>query len=225
MNEFDQVNFAAVYKGNTLMESVSIKTVPWDVGHPQRVVQKTLANYPKGRLLDVGCGTGENAEFASTEGFAVTAIDLSSDAIQTCRKRHRDSNVIFCQKNIFEIEDSWVDYFDTVLDSAVYHTIPSDDRLLYLKILAGYLHKGGRLLVITFAQTPNGMPKNLAVPKRQLVENLKNAGFSDISIDLGSYCGVYSSIEEFIQKYGLKINKNDAGESLLPVWVASARKM
>lgn len=224
LNEFDQVNFTGVYEGKTLMNNVKIKNVPWDVGHHQKVVQDALTGQPRGTLLDAGCGTGENAEFAASEGFQVTAIDFSSEAIQICKSRHKESHVDYQNRDIFDINHSWEEHFDTILDSAVYHAIPSADRLNYLTILESYLRPDGRLTLITFSPSSNGMPEKLAVPREQLETNLQKAGFTAISIKQDYYCGVYSTIEELIKKYSLEIAKNDAGESLLPVWVATATK-
>ena len=34
-------------------------------------------DYPRGTLLDVGCGAGDNAAFAASRGWTVTALDIS----------------------------------------------------------------------------------------------------------------------------------------------------
>src|SRR5207302_11255421 len=56
---------------------------PWDIGRPQpafvELVQAGELN--KGRVLDVGCGTGENALYLAERGFSVAGVDLSTRAI------------------------------------------------------------------------------------------------------------------------------------------------
>ena len=53
-------------------------TPPWDVGHPQAEFVR-LANdrEARGRVLDVGCGTGENAIFFAGSGLETWGIDGS----------------------------------------------------------------------------------------------------------------------------------------------------
>ena len=59
---------------------------PWDA-----VVSFVMRNAPRDRprdqvrILEVGCGTASNLWFASREGFNVSGIDISSDAIQFAR--------------------------------------------------------------------------------------------------------------------------------------------
>ena len=79
-------------------------------------------------------------------------------------------------------------------------------------------------MTITFAEHPKGMPKKLAVDKDVLCENLYDAGFSDVTVAPGIYNGVYSSIENLIKEYRLNIDRNQVGESVLPVWVAKSSK-
>jgi len=224
MNEFDEVDFPGVYSGATLMKNIDIKRVPWDVGHSQAVVEGALDGMRMKELLDVGCGIGENAEHVASRGVQVTAVDFSEDAINEARQRHPQTSVLYKHHDIFQVENFWHEKFDVVLDSATYHAIRSMDRLRYLKILYGYLKPGGQLVTITFAEHPKGMPKKLAVDKDVLCENLYDAGFSDVTVAPGIYNGVYSSIENLIKEYRLNIDRNQVGESVLPVWVAKSSK-
>ncbi|MGZ4914859.1 MAG: class I SAM-dependent methyltransferase [Halobacteriota archaeon] len=60
--------FSSVYEG----------TPPWDIGHPQReFVQLEEADEIKGSVLDVGCGTGENALYLAERGHEVWGVDFS----------------------------------------------------------------------------------------------------------------------------------------------------
>lgn len=224
MNEFDEVDFQGAYLGKALMDKAEINQIPWDVGHSQDVVKHALENIQPGYLLDVGCGTGENAEFLAARGFRVTALDFSVKAVEEARKRHPDSVVSYISHDILQADDSWSGDFDVVLDSATYHTIPSTSRSNYLQTLYSYLRPGGHLITITFADHPKGMPASLAVDKESLLRSLYKSGFSDVSIELGFYNGVYAAIDKFIEKYELTIDKNQDGESLLPVWVARSYK-
>src|SRR3989442_11836864 len=62
---------------------------PWDIGRPQpafvELVQAGELN--KGRVLDVGCGTGENALYLAEREFSVIGVDLSTRAIDVAKTK------------------------------------------------------------------------------------------------------------------------------------------
>jgi SAM-dependent methyltransferase len=54
---------------------------PWDIGRPQPAFQALAdAGSVSGRVLDVGCGTGEHALMAARLGLDATGIDLAIPA-------------------------------------------------------------------------------------------------------------------------------------------------
>jgi SAM-dependent methyltransferase len=61
---------------------------PWDIGRPQPAFVR-LADQGRltGRLLDAGCGTGENALLAASRGADVTGIDVAPTAIAQARAK------------------------------------------------------------------------------------------------------------------------------------------
>ena len=57
-------------------------TPPWDIGRPQPVfLSLAEAGAIRGRVLDVGCGTGEHALMAAGMGLEATGIDSAPTAI------------------------------------------------------------------------------------------------------------------------------------------------
>lgn len=67
---------------------------PWDV-----VVSFVYRHAPKDRdrseirILEVGCGAGNNLWFASREGFDVTGVDASDAVIEVARRRFREEGL------------------------------------------------------------------------------------------------------------------------------------
>jgi len=63
----------------------------WDARHlgsdrslpdrPAAILAEVLPLLPRGRALDIACGTGRNAIFLSLRGWDVTAVDFSSAAL------------------------------------------------------------------------------------------------------------------------------------------------
>jgi tellurite methyltransferase len=49
--------------------------------HPSGLLTDWLDRLPRGRALDVACGTGRNALFLAAAGYAVDAVDISPTAL------------------------------------------------------------------------------------------------------------------------------------------------
>jgi SAM-dependent methyltransferase len=66
-------------------------TPPWDIGRPQPAFLE-LANQRalRGRVLDIGCGTGEHALMAAGLGLQATGIDAAPTAIAIAEGKARD---------------------------------------------------------------------------------------------------------------------------------------
>jgi SAM-dependent methyltransferase len=94
-------------------------TPPWDIGRPQtRFAELELA----GRVIDVGCGTGEHTLLAAEQGADALGVDISSAAIALARKKARERGVAAR----FEVLDAFDlpnlgQTFDVALDMGVYH--------------------------------------------------------------------------------------------------------
>lgn len=62
---------------------------PWDSGLRSAELARVLAEFPipRGRALELGCGTGTNAIYLAQQGFTVTAVDCAETALAAARKK------------------------------------------------------------------------------------------------------------------------------------------
>src|SRR5919197_5557296 len=64
---------------------------PWDIGRPQPAfLELADAGALQGRVLDVGCGTGEHALMAAARGLDATGIDAAPSAIAIAQAKARE---------------------------------------------------------------------------------------------------------------------------------------
>ena len=54
--------------------------------YPTELLTEWLPRLPKGRALDVACGTGRNALYLAAAGYTVDGIDISSIALQRLKE-------------------------------------------------------------------------------------------------------------------------------------------
>ena len=98
------------------------KPAPWDIGRPQpafvRLVEGGLLS---GRLLDAGCGTGEQTLLAASHGADAMGIDVSVRAIELARGKaaERGLTARFEVADALRLGDLGL-MFDVVLDSGVF---------------------------------------------------------------------------------------------------------
>src|SRR5262245_49441360 len=72
-------------------EDLYVSPPPWDIGRPQPAFQSLAdAGALKGRVLDVGCGTGEHALMAAALGLDATGVDLATNALAAAERKARE---------------------------------------------------------------------------------------------------------------------------------------
>lgn len=149
---------------------------PWDIGAAQSVFIDLLQDGEiRGHVVDVGCGTGENALYLAAQGLDVTGVDLAPAAIDRALSKATERGVMAR----FEVADvldlhAFSDTFDSGIDSGCFHVFDDDGRARYVRSLHGALHPGGRLFIMTFSDRQPGTWG----PRRVTQAELRNA-FSD----------------------------------------------
>jgi 2-polyprenyl-3-methyl-5-hydroxy-6-metoxy-1,4-benzoquinol methylase len=69
-------------------------TPPWDIGRPQKeIIRVTEDGEISGRVLDVGCGTGENALYLAGLGFDVWGTDAVPSAIGKAKEKAKKRGI------------------------------------------------------------------------------------------------------------------------------------
>jgi SAM-dependent methyltransferase len=125
----------------------------WDIGRPQRAfVAAAEAGLIRGRVLDVGCGTGELSLFLGRRGHDVLGIDLSPRAVQQARekarwRRIRATFLVWDALDLRGLADRGF-RVETVVDCAMFHVLGGRERDRLVDGLAAVLEPGGSYLVL-----------------------------------------------------------------------------
>ncbi|MFE4827703.1 class I SAM-dependent methyltransferase [Streptomyces sp. NPDC056672] len=178
---FSQKNmeFDALYAGRAAFGGVEPgeMVIPWDIGEPQRaVVDLARAGGFAGKVLDAGCGLGENAILLAGQGYEVTGVDGSPSAIEQAGQRAsaHGVEVRFLVADATELQGAGTG-FDTVLDSGLYHCLNDEQRSAYAAALHRVCGPDATLHLFCFAESvPSGTPivEDALISKDNLHANL-----------------------------------------------------
>ncbi len=128
-------------------------------------------------MLDVGCGTGENALFLAENGFSTVGVDLSTRAIDAAKTKasERKLKVDFRVANALSLDfDS--SSFGNVIDSGLFHTFNDSDRIAFAIEIARVLATNGGYFMLCFSDKE---PTNWGGPRRITKEEIE-ATFSQL---------------------------------------------
>ncbi|SDQ97907.1 class I SAM-dependent methyltransferase [Actinopolyspora saharensis] len=216
--DFTNADFDAVYTGGDFLPGADIEGVPWDIGQAQpEVVEMERLGRFTGEVLDVGCGPGDNAVFLAGRGHAVTAIDAASAAIAEARQRAHGLDVTFDVADATELE-GYAGSFDSVLDSALFHTLGEEGRRHCVRALHRVTRPGGRLSMLCFADVAGGMPEPLSVSEKEVRSVLDEAGWEITHLSSAVYLGLPGPVRGFFEKVGSSPELDEQGHTRLPVW-------
>ncbi len=139
-------------------ESAYEGTPPWDIGRPQKEFERLADDGEiRGKVLDAGCGTGENALYLAGLGFEVWGIDAVSTAIEKAKEKavERGVTVTFLVFNALKLKLLKV-RFDTVIDSGLFHVFSDEERPIYAASLSSALNPGGKYFMLCFSEHEPG---------------------------------------------------------------------
>ena len=150
---------------------------PWDIGQPQPAIVRLASEGGfAGAVLDVGCGTGENALHLASLGLSVLGVDVAETALAIARERADDGGieVEFAAADAFQLERLGR-MFETVLDCGLFHTFDSDERTRYVASLASVTEHAGTLYVLCFSDDgPNTGPHPISKEELRAAFNPSN---------------------------------------------------
>lgn len=149
---------------NGVYESEAVP--PWDIGRPQPALVDAIESYGLSEpFLDVGCGTGTHALWATERGYTALGIDFSERGVEVAREkaRERGLDTEFRVSDALNLPDD-VGPFETVVDSGLFHAFETDQRETYARQLAAVVSPGGLLFLVGFAEgaTEDAGPNPLA---------------------------------------------------------------
>jgi SAM-dependent methyltransferase len=110
----------------------------------------------QGRLLELGCGAGDNALWLAAWGFEVYGVDLSPTAVAWAgeKARNRSLQAVFEVGDVLTLDNYPDGFFDFVLDGCCLHCIIGPDRGEVLKNARRVLKPGGFFFVMTMCNDP-----------------------------------------------------------------------
>jgi 2-polyprenyl-3-methyl-5-hydroxy-6-metoxy-1,4-benzoquinol methylase len=176
----------------------SAPRAPWDIGRPQRSFIEA-ADRIGGRVIDVGCGTGDLALWLAERGRAVTGVDFLERPIEAARRKAADRGIAanFLQMDAVDIGEI-PERFDAATDCGLFHTFDDAGRKAYVAAIAKLLEPGARLFLLCFSDAEPGTHGPRRVSERELreafaagwqVETLEPARFEVVPGILGAEFG------------------------------------
>jgi cyclopropane fatty-acyl-phospholipid synthase-like methyltransferase len=131
---------------------------PWDIGGPQpEFVRLADAGKLQGKVLDVGCGTGEQVVLAAMNGAEAMGVDIAELAIERARAKaeERGISATFQVADVLQL-DQLGRQFDVITDSGVFHVFDDEQRAVYVNSLRSALRPGGMYYMMCFSDREPG---------------------------------------------------------------------
>lgn len=131
----------------------AIQTVSIDMHDLYELFINQLPQRDTQCILDVGCGSGRDANYFAKQGYEVTAIDASAELIQWARQHHMSSRITWVHLDFSSIEkQAWENKFTGIWACASLLHVPflelpciieslletlTDDGVMYLSFKYG----------------------------------------------------------------------------------------
>jgi cyclopropane fatty-acyl-phospholipid synthase-like methyltransferase len=129
----------------------------------------------KSKILEVGCGLGAESIFLAARGMNVTAMDLSEDAIEKCKKISEvySLNINWMVHDLLG-EELFDEEFDIITDQGCFHHMHEDEREIYANRIYKYLKPGGMIVLRAFSDKIPGGPQPRRISSDDMIDTLNS---------------------------------------------------
>ncbi|KXZ50038.1 hypothetical protein GPECTOR_18g19 [Gonium pectorale] len=150
---------------------------PWEIHRPQQFVRDLVRKGGfSGRVLDAGCGIGDNALYIAKAcpGAEVVAVDVvprclhfasTKAGLRGMRGKLTLAAADLCNYDKLSISIQQKLPYDIVLDSSTFHGFPDHQRDCYVSTLSRLLRAGGLIYMncMSEEETRPGGPRRISV--------------------------------------------------------------
>lgn len=188
-----------IYAGSERISKVEDEYLTMFHWNKKYVVPYFIKNL-KAKVLDVGCGLGQNLYTFKKLGYKnVLGVDISKESVDFCKKKGFKVVKTSAEKFLKNNKNK----FDIITTYHLLEHIKKEETVGFIKMLRGSLKKNGALII----NVPNGanaitgvharyvdITHEILFTRESLKEILKLAGFTDDKIRVGEFVA-YSSYD------------------------------
>ena len=192
-------------------------TPPWVIGEPQpAIVELERAGLIRGKVLDVGCGTGEHTILLTRLGYDVLGVDFAPQAVEQAGRNAEAKNV----EARFDVADAMnlgdQPRYDTIVDSALFHIFDDTDRPKYVASLHAACRPGGIVHVLALSDAGRGFGPEVS---DEVIREAFADGWVLESLEPTTYRGVVTEVHAgaLDLPVGTRVDE--------PAWLARARRV
>jgi len=137
-----------------------------------------LRGLPPGTALDAGCGEGSEARWLAAEGWSVTAVDISAEALARAAERAQGETEGGHLRWVEADLTSWEPDAPFDLVTTLY-AHPTTAQLAFYERLAGWVAPGGTLLIVGHLRSAGSAGHGQARPEQVTITAASVAALLD----------------------------------------------
>lgn len=119
------------------------------INKPSIFAQNSIEFFPPtGKVIDLGCGQGQDSRFFAEHGYGVVGTDFSDQGIKTAKEKSKNLNIDFMVLDISEPLPFPDSSFDVVYSHLAIHYFDKIKTKFIFSELARILKKGGTLALL-----------------------------------------------------------------------------
>ena len=141
------------------------RKAPWDIGRPSSDLKQAVENgtLRPCRVVELGCGPGNDAIYLAGRGFDVTAIDIAPSALRQAEKKATNAGVKVRWLHADVLNPPELEPFDLIYDRGCYHGVRRQNAAGYVATLRRLSRPGTQVLIL--AGNANEPPPHYGPPR------------------------------------------------------------